>query len=124
MARSKKVVKAVKTETAVVEETPIKNDSQELAKAALEALTDEQRAAMLKELGFTQRGKKNTGPTPKELFQVAQEKLFAKMPDIQTIVTGCEFTTPFSLTVGVDHDGNFFTDVKRARKKYGPRKSE
>lgn len=97
------------------------------AKAALEALSEEQRAEVLKELGITTRKpreKKDTGPSPSELFSAAKEKLYNKMPDIKGIVDGCEFPSAFAVTVGVDPEGLFFADLKRVRNKYGPRKSK
>ena len=99
----------------------------ETAKAALEALSEEQRAAVLKEMGFTQRKareKKDKGPDPKELFTQATEKLFNKMPEIKTILDGCDFPASVAVTVGVDPEGLFFANLKRVRAKYGPRKDK
>ena len=97
------------------------------AKTALEALTDEQRAELLKEMGFTQRKtreKKDKGPDPRELFHAAQARLYIQMPEIKGIVDGCDFPSSFSVTVGVDPEGLFFANLKRVRNKYGPRKDK
>lgn len=93
-------------------------------KAALEALSTEERAELLQSLGFTQRKareKKDQGPDPRELFQAAREKLYKQMPEIKGIVEGCEFPSSFAVTVGVDPQGLFFANLKRVRNKYGPR---
>jgi hypothetical protein len=115
-------------EVKVIDETPPEaENSAEAAKAALAALSEEERAAVLKELGITTRKpreKKDTGPSPSELFKAAQEKLYNKMPAIQGIVDECEFPSSFAVTVGVDPEGLFFASLKRVRNKYGPRKSD
>jgi hypothetical protein len=91
----------------------------EIARAALEALPEEDRAAILKEMGFSKKA--SNGPSPKSLFQDASKRLFAKMPEIKNTLDGCAFPGPFSVTLGVDDKGLFFSNVKRVRTPYGPR---
>ena len=104
-------------------EPAVTEDSATTAKAALEALPADQRATILKEMGFIQKksGKKDKGPDPKKLFAAAKEKLFNQMPVIKGIVDECTFPGSFAVTVGVDPEGLFFANLKRIRVKYGPR---
>lgn len=92
----------------------------ELARAALDALPEDERAAILKEMGFSAR--KSNGPDPRKLFREASERLFAKMPEIKDTLESCTFPGSFALTVGVDPKGLFFSNLKRVRTPYGPRK--
>lgn len=91
------------------------------AKAALEALSDEQRATMLKEMGFTQRKPREPqGPDPRELFKAATEKLCLEAaPNVCALLN--EFPGPVSVTFERDPAGMFSANVKRVRNKYGPR---
>lgn len=112
-----------KTEEVVESEVSVASPDE--AKAVLEALTDEQRAELLKDMGFTQKKaakKKDEGPTPKELFNAAAEKLGEQAPAICTALT--EFPGAVAVTFAVDPDGVFSANVKRVRNKYGPRKSK
>ncbi len=95
------------------------------AKEALAALSDEQKAAMLKELGYTPhkpRAKKDTGPSPKELFNAAAEKLGAQAVAVCTALN--DFPGPVSVTFERGPDDVFSANVKRVRTKYGPRKDK
>jgi hypothetical protein len=115
------------TEVKVKDNSKDSGNGKESLKAALEALPEDERAEFLKGLGFTQRKtreKKDKGPDPKVLFTAATEKLFHKMPEIKGILDGCDFPASMSVTVGTDSEGLFFADLKRVRKKYGPRKSK
>jgi len=99
--------------------------SAEKARVALAALSEEERAAVLKDMGFSARKVKGAnGPDPSKLFKEASEKLFAKMPEIKNTLEGCTFPGSFSLTVGVDPKGLFFSNLRRVREPYGPRKSK
>jgi hypothetical protein len=100
---------------------------QSVARSALDALSDEQKADLLKDMGFTKRKareKKDKGPDPKQLFTEATERLFNKMPEIKGILDGCDFPASVAVTVGLDPEGLFFADLKRVRKKYGKRKGK
>jgi len=102
-------------------------DSAAQARAALEALPEEERAAILKDLGFSPRKpreKKDKEPDPRDLFRQATEQLYSRMPEIKSIVEGCSFPSSFAVTVGVDPDGLFFATLKRVRNKYGPRQEK
>jgi len=109
----------------VIDNTKDSGNGAETAKAALEALSDEQRAELLKDMGFTQkkaREKKDKGPDPRELFKAAAEKLSVEAPTICNLLN--EFPGPVAVTFERDPDGAFSANVKRVRNKYGPRKSK
>ncbi len=114
------------TEVKVKDNTPSNDLNVHLdAKTALEALTDEQQAELLKSMGFSKRKareKKDTGPDPRELFRVAAEKLGSQAPQICNLLS--EFPGPVAVTFQCDPDGVFSANVKRVRTKYGPRKDK
>lgn len=100
-------------------------DTEDAARAALEALSEEQRAAVLKEMGFTQRKtreKKDKGPDPKVLFDAATEKVGEQAVTICNLLA--EFPGPVAVTFERDPEGVFSANVKRVRNKYGPRKGK
>jgi len=100
-------------------------DSAEAARKALEALPEDQRAVILKEMGFTQRKtreKKDKGPDPRELFNAATQKVGEQAVTICNLLN--EFPGAVSVTFERDPEGAFSASVKRVRNKYGPRKAK
>lgn len=90
-------------------------DTVEAAKAALAGLSDEQRDAVLMELGLK---KKSSGASKaREQFKTATATLYDAMPEIQGILDKCAFPAPFALEVGRDHEGNFNATLRRLRKR-------
>jgi hypothetical protein len=93
------------------------------AKAALEALTDEQRAELLKGMGFApKKAKKPEGPDPKEVFDSAMEKLSAQAFKVCSLLGG--FPGGVAVTFERNPEDEYSVNVKRVRNKYGPWKSK
>jgi len=119
MSKKDKKVKVIDS-TKTAEPVP-----EQAAKDALAALSDEQKAAVLKDMGYTPhkpRAKKDTGPSPKELFLAAAEKLGAQAVNVCNALN--EFPGPVSVTFERSADEVYSASVKRVRNKYGPRKSK
>lgn len=95
-------------------------------KAALEALSEDERIDLLKELGFIKKKlPKSKGPSKRELFKnAAQHFINNILDDLQAKLAECSFPGPFSITIGENAEGKPFHEVKRTRKKYGPRKKK
>jgi hypothetical protein len=125
MSKNKKNGK--NTEVKVQDKTKDGNgkDSIEAARKALEALPEDQRAAVLKDMGFTQRKareKKDKGPDTRELFDAATEKIGEMAVPICNLLS--EFPGAVAVTFERNPEGVFSANVKRVRNKYGPRKSK
>ena len=118
--KSENTVKVVDktTQPAMTETDPV-----EAMRKLMEGMTDEQKAQARKELGL----RTSNGPRRnkrKEAFEAGRTALFNSMPEIKGIIEQANMPGPFSVTIGFDTDGNFFSDLRRLRQKYGPRNSE
>lgn len=127
MSKNKNKQDGKNTEVKVIDKSKDGNgkDSIEAARKALEALPEDQRAAVLKDMGFTQRKpreKKDKGPDIRELFNAATEKIGEMAVPICNVLA--EFPGAVAVTFERNPEGVFSANVKRVRNKYGPRKSK
>ena len=99
-----------------VETIPAVN--KDTVRAALNALSSEEREAIIQEMGGKPR---KTKKTMEDAFNTSLEVLYSAMPKFQETLEGCAFPCAVALTVGIDKDGFFFANAKRIRAKYGPR---
>jgi len=116
MAAKAKKTKGVQVQDAT-KSKPEPVNKVDAAQTALAGLSDEQKAELFGNMGYKKKATTSGAAKAREQFKVAKEALFTKMPDIKEILDACEFSAPFSLQVGCDHEGNFSSNLKRLRKR-------
>lgn len=85
-------------------------------------LSDEEKNKIADSLGIIIKNKKEDRG---KLFKQACTNFIDNVfPSICELLQSCNFPGPFSITIGVDINGEFFHRMNRIRKKYGPRKKK